>query len=136
CFDSAFHQGKPFVADAFALPRRLYDEGVRRYGFHGISYEYIARAMPKVAPTVARGRLVVCHLGNGASMCAMRDGKCVETTMSFTPVDGLPMGTRCGSLDPSVVLYLLDEKKMTTAQVSDLLTRQSGLLWLSGVSPA
>jgi acetate kinase len=135
CFDTAFHQGKPFVADAFALPRRLYDEGVRRYGFHGISYEYIARAMPKVAPAVARGRLVVCHLGNGASMCAIRDGKCVETTMSFTPTDGLPMGTRCGSLDPSVVLYLLDEKKMTTAQVSDLLTKQSGLLGLSGVSP-
>src|SRR5262249_41079887 len=115
CFDTAFHQGHPWVADTFALPRRFYDEGVRRYGFHGLSYAYIVRALRRLAPEVARGRMIVAHLGNGASMCAIRDGHSIDSTMSFTALDGLPMGTRCGQIDPAVLLYLLDEKKMTSA---------------------
>jgi acetate kinase len=134
CFDTAFHQGHPWVADTFGLPRSLYDEGVRRYGFHGTSYEYVARRMREVAPDVAGGRLVVAHLGNGASLCAIRDGRSVDSTMSFTPLDGLPMGTRCGQLDPAVVLYLLRARGMTADAIDDLLNRQSGLLGLSGVS--
>jgi len=134
CFDTSFHRNKPFAGDAYALPRELYEQGIRRYGFHGLSYEYIARAMRQTAPEVAGGRMVVAHLGNGASMCALRDGQSVETTMGFTAVDGLPMGTRCGQLDPGVVLYLLDEKKLTSGQVSDLLYKQAGLLGLSGLS--
>jgi acetate kinase len=133
CFDTAFHHGRPFVAEAFALPRRLYDEGVRRYGFHGLSYEYIVRAMQTTAPEAARGRMVIAHMGNGVSMAAVRDGKPVETTMGFTALDGLPMGTRCGQIDPGVLLYLLDEKKLTPAQLAELLYKQSGLLGLSGV---
>ena len=133
CFDTAFHHGRPFAAAAYALPRALYDEGVRRYGFHGLSYEYVVRAMRQVAPAAAAGRLVVAHLGNGASLCAVRDGKSVETTMGFTPLDGLVMGTRCGQLDPGVVLYLLEAKKMTAGEVGDLLWNRSGLLGLSGV---
>jgi acetate kinase len=134
CFDTAFHQGRPFVADAFALPRSYYDEGVRRYGFHGLSYEYIARAMRTIAPDVARGRMIVAHLGNGASLCAIRDGKCVETTMGFSAIEGLPMGTRCGQLDPGVLLWLIEFKKMSCKEVIDLVHNQSGLLGLSGVS--
>ena len=134
CFDTAFHQGRPFVADAFALPRHFYDEGVRRYGFHGLSYEYIAREMRTIAPDVAKGRMIVAHLGNGASLCAMRDGQCVETTMGFTAVEGLPMGTRCGQIDPGVLLWLIDFKKMPARQVIDLVHNQSGLLGLSGIS--
>jgi acetate kinase len=134
CFDTAFHQGHPWVADTFGLPRQLYDEGVRRYGFHGISYEYVARQMRELAPDVARGRLVVAHLGNGASLCAIRDGRSIDSTMSFTPLDGLLMGTRCGQIDPSVVLYLLRAKGMTADAVSALLNKQSGLLGLSGIS--
>jgi acetate kinase len=135
CFDTAFHAGRPFVAEAFGLPRAFYDQGVRRYGFHGLSYEYVAQRLREVAPGIARGRVVVCHLGNGASLCALRDGRCAETTMGFTTCEGLPMGTRCGQLDPGVILYLFDEKKMTPSQVSDLINKQSGLLGLSGVSP-
>jgi acetate kinase len=135
CFDTAFHHGRPFAAEAYALPLSFYDEGVRRYGFHGLSYEYIVRAMRQTAPEVAAGRMVVAHLGNGASLCATRDGKSVETTMGFTALDGLVMGTRSGQLDPGVVLHLLEEKKMSAGEVSDLLWKRSGLLGLSGASP-
>jgi len=133
CFDTAFHAGRPFAAAAYALPREYFDEGVRRYGFHGLSYEYIVREMRRTAPDVARGRMVVCHLGNGASMAAVRDGRCVETTMGFTPTDGLPMGTRCGQIDPGVLIYLLREKGMSPAGVDTLIEKRSGLLGLSGI---
>ncbi|MGH6915728.1 MAG: acetate/propionate family kinase, partial [Geminicoccales bacterium] len=103
CFDTAFHRGHPEVADRFALPRALHDQGIRRYGFHGLSYEYIARTLPEVAPEIAQGRVVVAHLGNGASMCALQAGRSIDSTMSFTALDGLVMGTRCGALDPGVV---------------------------------
>jgi acetate kinase len=134
CFDTAFHRAHPFVNDVFALPRNLYEEGVRRYGFHGISYEYITRRLREIAPLHAAGRVVVAHLGNGASMCAIRDGQSVASSMGFTALDGLPMGTRCGQLDPGVVLYLLQEKGMSADAIADLLYRQSGLKGLSGVS--
>lgn len=134
CFDTAFHQGRPFVAQAYGLPRKFYDEGVRRYGFHGLSYEYVAHEMRKIAPEVACGRMIVAHLGNGASLCAMRDGKCVETTMGFTAVEGLPMGTRCGQLDPGVLLWLIEFKKMPAKEAIDLVHNRSGLLGLSGIS--
>jgi acetate kinase len=113
CFDTAFHRAHPFVNDVFALPRRFYDDGVRRYGFHGLSYEYITEKLRQVAPLHAAGRVVVAHLGNGTSMCAIRDGQSVASSMGFTALDGLPMGTRCGQLDPGVVLYLMQEKKMS-----------------------
>ena len=134
CFDTAFHRSHPFVADTFALPRSFYDEGVRRYGFHGLSYEFIARRLGAIAPAAAAGRAIVAHLGNGASMCAMRAGRSVASTMGFTPLDGLPMGTRCGQLDPGVVLYLMAEKGMGAAEISDLLYKESGLKGLSGLS--
>ncbi|PNG26257.1 acetate/propionate family kinase [Methylocella silvestris] len=134
CFDTAFHRTHPFVNDVFALPRRFYDEGVRRYGFHGLSYEYIVRRLREIAPYHAAGRVVVAHLGNGASMCAIRDGLSVASSMGFTALDGLPMGTRCGQLDPGVVLYLMQEKKMSAAEITDLLYRESGLKGLSGLS--
>jgi acetate kinase len=134
CFDTAFHRSRPFVSEAFALPREYFDSGVRRYGFHGLSYESVAQSMRRLAPDVAAGRLVVCHLGNGASLCAMQNGRSVETTMGFTALDGLPMGTRCGQLDPGVLLYLLDHDKRPAAEVAELLYRRSGLLGLSGVS--
>ena len=134
CFDTAFHRAHPEVADRYALPEALYREGVRRYGFHGLSYEYIARVLPKAAPDVARGAVVVAHLGSGCSMCAIRDGKPVDTTMGFTALDGLPMGTRCGQLDPGVLLYLLGEKGMSVKEVEHLLYHESGLRGLSGVS--
>jgi acetate kinase len=134
CFDTAFHRAHPFVDDTFALPRELYDEGVRRYGFHGLSYEYVAGKLADIAPHHARGRVVICHLGSGASMCGLRHGQSVASTMGFTALDGLPMGTRPGQLDPGVVLYLLQEKGMTADEVSDLLYKKSGLKGLSGVS--
>jgi acetate kinase len=134
CFDTAFHRGHPAVADHFAIPERLYAEGVRRYGFHGLSYEYIAARLPQVAPDIAKGRVVVAHLGSGASMCALRDGRSIESTLGFTALDGLPMGTRPGQLDPGVVLYLFAEKGMTADEVQDLLYRDCGLKGLSGVS--
>ncbi|HVH76629.1 MAG TPA: acetate/propionate family kinase [Stellaceae bacterium] len=133
-FDTAFHHGRPAVTTRFALPREFADAGVRRYGFHGLSYEYIAQALPTVAPEIARGRAVVAHLGNGASLCAMQDGKSVDTTMSFTALDGLVMGTRCGALDPGVVLYLLRERGLDAGAIEDLLYRRSGLLGVSGVA--
>ncbi|MFP3566057.1 acetate/propionate family kinase [Paraburkholderia sp. SIMBA_030] len=134
CFDTAFHATQPELAQAFALPSSVTERGVRRYGFHGLSYEYIARTLAEVSPDAARGRTVVAHLGNGASMCAMSAGNSIASTMGFTAVDGLPMGTRCGSLDPGVILYLLDELKMDTRGVEDLLYKRSGLLGVSGIS--
>jgi acetate kinase len=134
CFDTAFHRAHPFVNDVFALPLSLYDEGVRRYGFHGLSYEYVIGRLREIAPHHAAGRVVVAHLGNGASMCAIRDGLSIGSSMGFTALDGLPMGTRCGQLDPGVVLYLLQEKRMDAEAISDLLYKQSGLKGLSGVS--
>lgn len=134
CFDTAFHRAHPWVNDTFALPRDLYDEGVRRYGFHGLSYEYITEHLRSVMPAAATGRLVVAHLGNGASMCAINGGRSIGSTMGFTALDGLPMGTRCGQLDPGVVLYLMAEKGMDAAAISDLLYKQSGLKGLSGLS--
>jgi acetate kinase len=134
CFDTAFHRDHPFVSDAFALPRALYDKGVRRYGFHGLSYDYIAGALRDLAPELAAGRVIVAHLGNGASMCALRNGRSIASTMGFSALDGLPMGTRCGQLDPGVVLYLMDQEGMDAHAISDLLYRRSGLLGLSGLS--
>ncbi|MGO9547528.1 MAG: acetate/propionate family kinase [Rhodomicrobium sp.] len=135
CFDTSFHHTQPEVASIFALPRSLTEEGVRRYGFHGLSYEYIASVLPDtIGAAAANGRVVVAHLGNGASMCAMLNGKSVATTMGFTALDGLPMGQRCGALDPGVVLYLMDEKRMTARAIGDLLYHESGLLGVSGIS--
>jgi acetate kinase len=134
CFDTAFHRTAPEVEQAFALPYALYDEGVRRYGFHGLSYEYIAAVLPQRAPDIARGRVVVAHLGNGCSACALQDGVSVATTMGFTALDGLPMGTRCGELDAGVVLHLIQQKGMAANELVDLLYRRSGMLGLSGIS--
>jgi acetate kinase len=134
CFDTAFHRNHPFVSDTFALPRSYYDEGVRRYGFHGLSYEYIVRRLRSIAPQIAREEVIVAHLGNGASMCAIKDGRSMASTMGFTALDGLPMGTRCGQLDPGVLLYLMAAKKMNAEQISDLLYKNSGLKGMSGVS--
>jgi len=134
CFDTAFHRAQPEVAQAFALPRSITDRGVRRYGFHGLSYEYIAHVLPEVDARAAAGRTVVAHLGNGSSMCAMVAGKSVASTMGFTAVDGLPMGTRCGNLDPGVLLYLMDELGMDARAIETLIYKQSGLLGVSGVS--
>jgi acetate kinase len=134
CFDTAFHRAQPELAQMFALPRDLHDAGVRRYGFHGLSYEYIAAALPEFDPVAAQGRTLVLHLGNGASMCALAGGRSVASTMGFTAVDGLPMGTRSGSLDPGVVLYLIDQRGMDTRAVETLLYNQSGLLGVSGLS--
>jgi acetate kinase len=134
CFDTAFHRSHPFLDDTFALPRSYYDEGVRRYGFHGLSYEFITRQLRKIAPQIAREDVIIAHLGNGASMCAVHDGRAVASTMGFTALDGLAMGTRCGQLDPGVVLYLMTEKKMSADEVSDLLWKNSGLKGMSGLS--
>ena len=134
CFDTTFHHDQPAVAQRFALPRELHDAGVRRSGFHGLSYEYIASALRERDPGVAHGRVVVAHLGSGASLCAMRDGKSIDTTMGFTALDGLPMGTRCGALDPGVILYLLRERGMSVDGIEKLLYHQSGLLGVSGIS--
>jgi acetate kinase len=134
CFDTAFHRTVPEVEQAFALPYSLYDEGIRRYGFHGLSYEYIASVLPQRAPEVADGRVVVAHLGNGCSACALKNRVSIATTMGFTALDGLPMGTRCGDLDAGVVLHLIQQKKMQADALVDLLYRRSGVLGLSGVS--
>jgi acetate kinase len=135
CFDTAFHHDQPAVASAFALPRDLSAQGIRRYGFHGLSYEYIASLLPTVlGERSARGRVIVAHLGAGASLCALRDGRSVATTMGFTALDGLPMAQRCGSLDPGVVLYLIDALGMSAHDVSDLLYHRCGLLGVSGIS--
>ena len=134
CFDTAFHRSHPWVNDTYALPREFYDEGIRRYGFHGLSYEYVTGQLKQIAPHEEEGGVVIMHLGNGASMCAIRDGRSVGSTMGFTALDGLPMGTRCGELDPGVVLYLLQEKRMSAEQITDLLYKHSGLKGLSGLS--
>ena len=134
CFDTAFHRSHAAVADYYAIPYQLYDEGVRRYGFHGLSYEYIAKTLPKAAPEIAAGRVIVAHLGSGASMCALSGGKSIESTMGFTALDGLAMGTRPGQIDPGVLLYLLTEKGMAPKDLEELLYRQSGLKGLSGIS--
>jgi acetate kinase len=134
CFDTAFHRAQPAVAQAFALPSEITERGVRRYGFHGLSYEYISSVLPQFDARAAQGRSVVLHLGNGASMCAIQGGNSVSSTMGFTAVDGLPMGTRCGNLDPGVILYMIDELKMDTRAIEKLLYQQSGLLGVSGVS--
>ena len=134
CFDTAFHRAHPQLADLYALPWEYYEAGVRRYGFHGLSYEYIAAALPKVAPGIAGGRVVVAHLGSGASLCAMRAGKSVDSTMGFSTLDGVPMGTRPGGIDPGVLLYLVAQRGMPPAELEKLLYKDSGLLGLSGVS--
>jgi acetate kinase len=134
CFDTAFHRAQPEVAQAYALPESITGHGVRRYGFHGLSYEYIASVLPSFAPEAAAGATVVCHLGNGSSMCAIKAGKSMASTMGFTAVDGLPMGTRCGNLDPGVILYLMDELKMDARAIETLIYKQSGLLGVSGLS--
>lgn len=133
-FDTGFHRGHAEVATLLPLPRELCRDGVERYGFHGISYEYIAARLPEVAPAVADGRVVVAHLGSGASLCALKNRKSVDTTMGFTALDGLCMGTRPGSLDPGVVLHLLQAAGLTASQLEDVLYRKSGLLGISGVS--
>ncbi len=134
CFDTAFHRSHDFVEDVYALPRSYYERGIRRYGFHGISYQYIASQLPLVAPVLAKGRTVLAHLGNGASLCALRAGRSVSSTMGFSPLDGLPMGTRCGSIDPGVLLWLMQNDGLDAAGLADLLYRESGLKGLSGVS--
>ena len=134
CFDTAFHRGHPEIADRYALPESLYEEGVRRYGFHGLSYEYVAERLPTVAPDIAKGRVVVAHLGSGASMCSISAGKSVECTLGFTALDGLPMGTRPGQLDPGVVLYLMSEKGMSAKEIERFLYNECGLKGLSGIS--
>ncbi|MEX0731416.1 MAG: acetate/propionate family kinase [Aquisalimonadaceae bacterium] len=134
CFDTAFHRTLPRVAQLFALPRKYLADGVIRYGFHGLSYQYIARWLATHRPRLYAGRVVVAHLGNGASLCGLQGGRSIATSMGFTTLDGLPMGRRSGSLDPGVVLYLLDHYRMSAAEVQDLLYNQSGLLGLSGIS--
>jgi len=134
CFDTAFHRGHPWVNDTFALPRDYYERGVRRYGFHGLSYDYISRRLAALDPDLHAGRVVVAHLGNGASMCGLHGGRSIASTMGFTALDGLPMGTRSGQLDPGVVLYLMSEEGLDVDAITDLLYRRSGLLGLSGLS--
>jgi acetate kinase len=134
CFDTAFHRTHGTLADYYAIPYQLHAEGVRRYGFHGLSYEYIAKTLPQIAPDVAKGRVIVAHLGSGASMCALKAGRSVESTMGFTALDGLAMGTRPGQIDPGVVLYLISEKGMSASNVQNFLYRDCGLKGLSGIS--
>jgi acetate kinase len=134
CFDTAFHRSHGPLADHYAIPHQLHAEGVRRYGFHGLSYEYVAKALVQVAPEIAKGRVIVAHLGSGASMCALNGGRSVESTMGFTALDGLPMGTRPGQIDPGVILYLIAEKGMSATNVQNFLYRECGLKGLSGIS--
>ncbi|NMG43127.1 acetate/propionate family kinase [Aromatoleum toluvorans] len=134
CFDTAFHRTQSALAQTFALPRAISAEGVKRYGFHGLSYDYVARRLPDVIGERANGAVLIAHLGNGASMCALREGKSVATTMGFTAVDGLMMGTRTGSLDPGVLLYLMEQKGMDAKTLTNLLYKESGLLGVSGIS--
>lgn len=134
CFDTSFHRGRPAVAELVPLPQELRQAGLQRYGFHGLSYEYIASVLPEVMPEIANGRIIVAHLGSGASMCALKERKCVDTTLGFTALDGLCMGTRPGALDPGVVLHLFQGLKMTPKEVEGLLYKKSGLLGISGIS--
>ena len=134
CFDTSFHRTNPPISQRFAIPAELHDAGVQRYGFHGLSYEYVASVLPKYDEKAATGKTIVLHLGNGASMCALAGGKSIASTMGFTAVEGLPMGTRCGSIDPGVILYLMDERNMDARAIEKLIYNQSGLLGVSGVS--
>jgi len=134
CFDTSFHRSNPEIAQMFALPAELHAQGIRRYGFHGLSYEYVASALPGFDRKAADGRTVALHLGNGSSMCAMQAGRSTASTMGFTAVEGLPMGTRCGSLDPGVILYLMDQRGMDARAIEKLIYNQSGLLGVSGIS--
>jgi acetate kinase len=134
CFDTAFHHGLAPVVSRFAIPRRFEEFGIRRYGFHGLSYEFIASRLAEISPALAAKRAVAAHLGNGASLCAMRNGESLDTTMGLTPLDGLMMGTRCGGIDPGVLLYLQQEQGMSTGEVEHMLYRESGLLGVSGIS--
>jgi acetate kinase len=134
CFDTSFHRGHSAVADLVPLPRSLCQSGLQRYGFHGLSYEYIASVLPQVAPEIAQGRVIVAHLGSGASLCALKDGKSVDSTLSFTALDGLCMGTRPGTVDPGVILYLFQNLGLSAKQVEDILYKKSGLLGISGIS--
>ena len=134
CFDTAFHRYLPHEDRVFALPKNMADDGILRYGFHGLSYDYVASTLADIAPEVAQGRVVIAHLGHGASMCALNDGRSVATTMGMTALDGLPMGRRCGALDPGIVLYLIEERGMAPADVREMLYERSGLAGLSGIS--
>ncbi len=134
CFDTAFHRTQPALAQMFALPREMTALGMIRYGFHGLSYDYIARMLPRILDAPARGRVIVAHLGHGASLCAMKDLQSVATTMGFTALEGLPMGSRCGAIDPGLLLYLLEQKGMSVADLTSLLYSKSGLLGVSGIS--
>ncbi|HXZ16565.1 MAG TPA: acetate/propionate family kinase [Roseiarcus sp.] len=134
CFDTAFHRGHQFVNDAYALPRDYYARGLRRFGFHGLSYEFIAHRLRAIDPVLACGRVIVAHLGAGASLCAMKDGRSVASTMGFSALEGLAMATRCGEIDPGLLLYLLDHERMTVAELTRLLYERSGLKGLSGIS--
>ena len=134
CFDTAFHQTQAGLAQAFALPREITESGVRRYGFHGLSYEYVSTKLREVAPDQASKKIIIAHLGNGASLCALSDGKSVATTMGFTAVEGLVMGTRCGSLDPGVLIYLMDQRRLDARGLEDLVYKKSGLLGVSGIT--
>ncbi len=134
CFDTSFHRGQPAVAEIVALPRGIRDAGVQRYGFHGLSYEYIVSTLPAVAPEIADGRVIVAHLGSGASLCALKAGKSVESTLGFTALDGLCMGTRPGAVDPGVILYLVQQRGLSAAALETMLYKQSGLLGISGIS--
>lgn len=134
CFDTAFHRSQPPLAQMFALPRELTDGGIRRYGFHGLSYEFVTARLKEIAPELAAGRVIIAHLGNGASLCATKAGRSVATTMGFTAVDGLVMGTRCGSIDPGVLIYLMDERGLDARALERLIYKESGLLGVSGIS--
>jgi acetate kinase len=134
CFDTSFHRGQPDVAEVVPLPRELCKNGVQRYGFHGLSYEYIASVLPEVAPEIANGRVVVAHLGSGASMCALKAGKSIDSTLGFTALDGLCMGTRPGAIDPGVILYLFQNLGLNPEEVETILYKKSGLLGISGIS--
>jgi acetate kinase len=134
CFDTSFHRGQPAVAELVPLPRELRQQGLQRYGFHGLSYEYIASVLPQVAPDVARGRVIVAHLGSGASMCALKEGQSIDNTLGFTALDGLCMGTRPGSIDPGVVLHLVQGLNLSGKEIETLLYKKSGLLGISGIS--
>jgi acetate kinase len=134
CFDTSFHRGQPAVAELIPLPRELRETGLQRYGFHGLSYEYVASVLPSVAPEIAGGRVIVAHLGSGASMCALSAGRSVDSTLGFTALDGLCMGTRPGSVDPGVILYLFQTLGLSATEVEDILYRRSGLLGISGLS--
>jgi acetate kinase len=134
CFDTAFHQAQPALAQTYAIPRELTDSGVRRYGFHGLSYEFVSTRLKEIAPKLAAGLVIIAHLGNGASLCALKGGRSTATTMGFTAVEGLVMGTRCGSIDPGVLIYLMDEHGMDARALENLIYKKSGLLGVSGIS--